>query len=45
MPAKVTQEAQNAETYEAATILGADAETSDVGFAFTAQAEAAMAQG
>lgn len=41
--AKVIQEAQDAEMYEAATLLGADSEMSDVEFAFGAQAEVVTA--
>ena len=41
--AKVIQEAQDEEMYHAATLLGADSEMSDVGFAFGAQAEVVLA--
>ncbi len=41
--AKVIREAQDAEMYEAATLLGADSGMSDVEFAFGAQAEVVMA--
>lgn len=41
--AEVVREAQNAEMYEAATLLGEDSEMSDVEFAFGAQAEVVMA--
>lgn len=42
-PVKAVEEAQYAEMYEAATLLGADREISDVKFAFDAQAEVVMA--
>lgn len=43
--AGVVDQAHDQEMYEAATLLGLDAEMSSVDFAFGAQAEAALANG
>ncbi len=41
--AKAVQETQDQEMYDAATLLGGDAEMTDVDFAFGAQAEVVLA--
>ena len=43
VPTEAVEEAQDAEMYEAATLLGTDHGMSDVGFTFGAQAEVVTA--